>query len=145
MTIRPAISVALAAIVVAGCGDDGSDAAVESAADEGSQPTTVDTEAAPGSGPTASDDVIVPAPSIVSPADDGSVFAMEIGDVVDFVVGDPFAPDPRVIGTSIEVVEVVNIDGSGGRQWELRAIDIGPTAISSDGSPSYSLTFIVSD
>ena len=84
------------------------------------------------------------APSILSPADDGASYAMAIDTVVDLVVPGVSVPDLVVEGTSVEVVDTMNIDDSGQRQWELRAVAGGTTVIRGGGAVPFTLTLTVS-
>ena len=68
---------------------------------------------------------------------------MKIGQSVGLIVPDPNAPSPEVQGRSVEVVEVVNIDASGRREWELRAVASGRTTLRAGGSRPYTITLDV--
>lgn len=48
---------------------------------------------------------------------------------------DPQAADPTVDGDSIELVEVVNVMGSGRRQWEVRAVAPGTSELTVPDDP----------
>jgi hypothetical protein len=80
----------------------------------------------------------------LTPKDDGGVFAMQVGQTLGLIVPDPQAPDPEVEGKSVEVVAVVNIDASGRREWELRAVAPGRTKIQAKGTYPYTITLDVS-
>jgi hypothetical protein len=84
-----------------------------------------------------------PAPRRLTPKDDGGVFTMRVGQTAGLVVPDPNAPDPEVEGGSVEVVAVVNVDGSGRREWELRAVAVGRTTLRAGGTHGYALTLDV--
>ncbi len=84
-----------------------------------------------------------PAPRTLTPANDGGVFTMKIGQTIGLIVPDPDAPDPVVEGRSVDVVTVVNIDASGRREWELRAIASGRTTLRATGSRPYTITLDV--
>src|SRR5688572_26134461 len=64
----------------------------------------------------------VPVPRTLGPANDRGVFTMKVGQTAGLIVPDPSAPDPEVDGRSVQVVEVNNVDASGRREWELRAV-----------------------
>jgi len=102
-----------------------------------------------GSGPTGEPPTTpapgTPVPLTVTPADDGRVFTMRAGQTAELVVADPDAPDPGVEGTSVLVVPVVNVQASGRREWELRAIAPGRTTIRAGGTQSYAITLVVGD
>jgi hypothetical protein len=68
---------------------------------------------------------------------------MIVGQTAELVVRDPRAPDPTVEGASIEIVPVVNVAGSGEREWELRAIAPGRTTLTAHGSHPYVITLDV--
>ena len=85
----------------------------------------------------------VPSPRTLTPANDGGVFTMKVGQSVALMVPDPNAPDPEVKGRSVEVVEVRNIDASGRREWELRGVSAGRTTLRAAGSRPYTITLDV--
>jgi len=85
----------------------------------------------------------VPAPRTLSPANDKGVFTMKVGQTAGLVVSDPSAPDPEVEGQSVQVVEVNNVDASGRREWELRAVSPGRTTLRAAGSRPYTITLEV--
>jgi hypothetical protein len=85
----------------------------------------------------------VPVPRSLSPANDKGVFTMKVGQTADLVVPDPSAPDPEVEGRSVQVVDVHNVDASGRREWELRAISPGRTTLRAAGKHPYTITFEV--
>jgi hypothetical protein len=68
---------------------------------------------------------------------------MMVGQTAGLVVPDPLAPDPSVEGDAVEVVDVVNVDASGQREWELRAIRPGRTVLKGTGSTPYVITLEV--
>jgi hypothetical protein len=68
---------------------------------------------------------------------------MAVGQTAGLVVPDALAPDPEVEGDAVEVVDVVNVDASGQREWELRAVRPGRTVIRGAGSTPYVLTLEV--
>ncbi len=85
----------------------------------------------------------VPVPRRLSPANDKGVFTMKVGQTADLVVSDPSAPDPEVDGRSVQVVEVNNVDASGRREWELRAVSPGRTSLRAGGNRPYTITLDV--
>ena len=87
----------------------------------------------------------VPAPRRLTPKNDGGVFTIAMGRSVGLIVPDPHAPNPEVEGQSIRVVEVNNIDASGQREWELRAIKPGRTVLRAKGAHPYTITLEVRD
>jgi hypothetical protein len=92
---------------------------------------------------TSSQSEASPVPRTLSPANDGGVYTMKIGQTAGLIVPDPNAPDPQVQGTSVEVVEVNNVGASGRREWELRALASGRTTLRAGGSRPYTITLEV--
>ncbi len=84
-----------------------------------------------------------PVPRTLTPANTGGVFTMKVGQTAGLIVPDPNAPDPDVQGRSVEVVDVVNVDASGRREWELRAVASGRTTLRAGGSRPYTITLDV--
>lgn len=82
------------------------------------------------------------APRRVTPDDSGTTFSLRLGATSAFVLRDPSAPDPEVDGSSVLVIPVLNIQDSGVREWELRAVAPGTTTIRGAGA-SYEITFLV--
>ena len=70
---------------------------------------------------------------------------MRVGDTAELVVADPDAPDPIVDGVSVLVIPVVNVQASGRREWELRAVAPGRTMMRAGGSQPYAITLDVAD
>ena len=91
----------------------------------------------------ASQSESTPAPRTLTPANSGGVFTMKVGQTAGLIVPDPNAPDPDVQGRSVEVVDVVNVDASGRREWELRAVASGRTTLRARGSRPYTITLDV--
>ena len=85
----------------------------------------------------------VPVPRRLSPANDRGVFTMKVGQTAGLVVSDPDAPDPEVDGQSVSVVEMHNVDASGRREWEIRAIKPGRTTLRAAGKRPYTITLDV--
>lgn len=85
----------------------------------------------------------VPVPRRLSPANDKGVFTMKVGQTAGLQVSDPNAPDPDVEGRSVQVAEVNNVDASGRREWELRAVSPGRTTLRAGGSHPYTITLDV--
>ena len=85
----------------------------------------------------------VPVPRRLSPANDKGVFTMKVGQTAGLVVSDPSAPDPDVDGRSVQVAEVNNVDASGRREWELRAVSPGRTTLRAEGTRPYTITLDV--
>jgi len=85
----------------------------------------------------------VPVPRRLSPANDQGVFTMKVGQTAGLLVSDPSAPDPHVEGRSVQVVEVNNVDASGRREWELRAVSPGRTILRAAGTHPYTITLDV--
>jgi hypothetical protein len=129
----PAFALLLAAIL-AGCAGSGSETPTGAPAE---QPT------GGANAPSGSSAPARPIPEVLTPDDDGGVYAMEVGGSSSLVVDDPSAPDPVVEGTSVEVIGFDNIDASGRREWELTARQPGRTVIRGGGSSSYTITIDV--
>lgn len=87
----------------------------------------------------------MPIRETITPADDGQTFFMRVGQVAGLVVADPDAPDPMVDGRSVLVIPVVNIQASGRREWELRAVARGITTITAGGTRPYVIVVDVTD
>ena len=120
------VRVALLAGYMGGCAAAGSGAASE-----------------PTSNPAPSQSEASPVPRTLTPANDGGTYTMKIGQTVGLIVPDPGAPDPDVEGRSVDVVTVANIDASGRREWELRAVASGRTTLRAKGSRPYTITLDV--
>jgi len=78
----------------------------------------------------------------VTPEDDGGTFTMTVGASSELVISDPDAPDPVITGAAIDLIPIVNVTDSGGREWELRAVAPGSTTIRGS-SPEFELTITV--
>lgn len=83
-----------------------------------------------------------PIPPTVTPEDDGGTFTMTVGASSELVISDPDAPDPVITGAAIDLIPIVNVTDSGGREWELRAVAPGSTTIRGS-SPEFELTITV--
>jgi hypothetical protein len=59
------------------------------------------------------------------------------------VVPDPMAPEPRVEGRSVMVVEVLNIQPTGKREWELQPVEPGRTVLHGARPYPYTITLDV--
>lgn len=81
------------------------------------------------------------APRRVTPDDSGSTFALALGATTTLVLRDPAAPEPEAEGSSMLVIPIVNVQGSGVREWELRAVARGTTVVR--GGDAYVITFVV--
>jgi hypothetical protein len=84
-----------------------------------------------------------PLPTQLSPADDGRVFSMRVGETTNLVVLDPLATEPRIDGDSIELIAIVNVAPSGQREWEVQAVAVGRTTMIGGGSLPYVITIDV--
>ena len=58
------------------------------------------------------------------------------------VVREPGADEPEVDGASVILIPVVNVTGSGVREWEVRAVEPGTSVITST-TPAYTITLTV--
>lgn len=128
--IRRQLPALVYACLLAGCG--GGFAAAGGGPAPEPTPTPVPSQSEPS-----------PVPRTLTPANDGGVYTMKVGQSAGLIVPDPTAPDPEVQGRSVEVVEVVNIDASGRREWELRAVASGRTTLRAGGSRPYTITLDV--
>lgn len=84
---------------------------------------------------------LVDAPRRVTPDDSGSTFRLRTGATSTLVLRDPEAPEPRAEGASVLVIRMVNVQNSGVREWELRAVAPGTTVVR--GGDAYVITFVV--
>lgn len=91
-------------------------------------------------GPSTESPAAIAIPRTIGPADDGRAFTMKVGQTAELVVPDPHAADPSVEGDSVEVIAVLNLTGSGQREWELRAVAPGRTTLAGSGSHKYVIT-----
>jgi hypothetical protein len=124
----------LLAVILAGCSGSGSETPTGAPV---AQPT------GDANTPSGSSAPARPIPPVITPDDDGGVYAMEVGASSRLVVDDPSSPDPVVDGTSVEVIGFDNIDASGRREWELTARQPGRTVIRGSGSSPYAITIDV--
>jgi predicted secreted protein len=105
---------------------------------------TVAPAAAPTAAPTAAPKP-GPAspPRTLTPADDGAVVQLRVGQTVELVVPGPAAAEPRVEGEAVALVEVRGVRGGGGREWEVRAVRAGTAYVRGAGPDPWTLTFHV--
>jgi hypothetical protein len=66
-----------------------------------------------------------------------------VGSTVEFVVPDPASPAPRVDGTAVELVELIDVTGSGRREFEVRAITLGTAIVAARPPAHWSISFHV--
>ncbi|WP_159899723.1 hypothetical protein [Ornithinibacter aureus] len=83
-----------------------------------------------------------PAPRRLTPEADDSHYSMAMGSTTALVVREPGADEPEVDGASVILIPVVNVTGSGVREWEVRAVDPGTSVITST-TPAYTITLTV--
>ena len=81
------------------------------------------------------------APRRVTPDDSGSTFTLRLGATATLVLRDPSAPEPEAEGSSVLVIPIVNVQDSGVREWELRAVAPGTTVVR--GGSAYEITLVV--
>jgi hypothetical protein len=93
--------------------------------------------------PTMTDSADKPVPRTVTPGDDGTTYRMRLEQSSKLVVPDPMAPEPRVEGRSVMVVEVLNIQPTGKREWELQAVEPGRTVLYGARPYPYTITLDV--
>lgn len=150
-------SLALALALVAGCGGEGSDGETSTspAATASSTPgDSTTTPAPPSSSPPAPPSptteptatakpppptVPDPVPRTLTPADDGRTYAMAVGQTSTLVLSDPDAPGPELVGRSVLLIQVVNVDASSRREWEVRAVETGTSTIRGGGSDPWEI------
>jgi len=75
--------------------------------------------------------------------DDGRRVTLRRGQVIELIVRDADAPDPRVEGDAIELIAISNVTASGSRQWEIRARAVGVARINVASKYPFSLTIEV--
>ena len=94
----------------------------------------------------SSESPLVPAPRFIGPADDGSAYAMTVGQTTTLRLAEPDATEPEVEGAAVLLIAVVNVTGSGAREWEVRAVEPGSAAIhGSAAEGTWTIEFIVSE
>lgn len=77
-------------------------------------------------------------------ADDGVHAHLAPDATTALLQSDPRAADPTVDGDSIELVEVVNVTGSGRREWEVRAVAPGTSVLTVPDDPeAFTITLTV--
>ena len=114
-------------VILAGCGS-----ASDTGATASGMPST-----SPPAQPSPS-----PAPRRLTPEADGSHYSMATGSTTALVVREPGADEPEVDGASVILIPVVNVTGSGVREWEVRAVEPGTSVITST-TPAYTITLTV--
>jgi predicted secreted protein len=77
------------------------------------------------------------APRTITPADDGRTYTMAVGQTTTLALTDSNAPEPVLDGTSVLLIEIVNITAGAGRQWEVRAVEKGTSSITDGGSADW--------
>lgn len=77
------------------------------------------------------------APRTITPADDGRTYTMVVGQTTTLALTDSNAPQPVLDGTSVLLIEIVNITAGTGRQWEVRAVKNGTSSIRDGGSADW--------
>ena len=94
----------------------------------------------------SSESPLVPAPRFIGPADDGLAYAMTVGQTTTLRLAEPDATEPEVEGAAVLLIAVVNVTGSGAREWEVRAVEPGRSSIDGAvGDDPWKITLIVSD
>jgi predicted secreted protein len=146
--------VAVLLVTAAGCGDGAGeqpqrDPTPVVASPGATAAATAAPTAAPAPAPTAGATVAPtrgPAtpPRTLTPADDGAVVQLRVGQTVELVVPGPAAAEPRVEGEAVALVEVRGVRGGGGREWEVRAVRAGTAYVRGADSGGWTLTFSVS-
>jgi predicted secreted protein len=129
-------------VTAAGCADGAGEQAQRDPTPVATSPgasaaATAAATAAPTRGPASS-------PRTLTPADDGAVVPLRVGQTVELVVPGPAAPEPRVEGEAVALVEVRGVRGGGGREWEVRAVRAGTAYVRGVGPDPWTLTFHVS-
>lgn len=73
--------------------------------------------------------------------DDGATIRLNVGETAILIQDDPGSPDPVVKGDALELVEMLNIDATDDRQWEIRAVKAGSATIEAvDGEAVFTIT-----
>lgn len=94
----------------------------------GGEPSPSPDETAPET-PPATTGSPTPMPRYVRPRDDGAVFTLPVGGTSTLRIlresGEPVAT-----GTAVILFPVVNVTGSGARDWEIRAVEPGTSTVS---------------
>ena len=126
---------ALALATVAGCGGGESPPRSDPTSPE-SATTTATTMPGDASPPSA--------PRTITPADDGQTYTMRVGQTTTLALTDPSSAEPVLDGTSVLLIEIVNITSGTGRQWEVRAVEKGTTSIRDGDSEDWVIRFDVS-
>ena len=87
-----------------------------------------------------------PAPRFIGPSDGGRTYAMTVGQTTTLRISDPDADAPEVEGTAVLLIAVANVTGSGAREWEVRAVEPGTSAIVGAGQDaSWEITLVVEE
>lgn len=156
-TPRAGLVVAGLALAATGCGQSGeppsspAPTAITAPPTGEAGPTSPASPPSPGTAapgdtqtPTPDEEVGTDAGRTLTAADDGAVVVLRVGEEASLVQQDPQSPDPVVTGDAVEVVEVVNIQASGQRQWALRAVTPGTTELEvTDGDTTFHLAIEV--
>jgi hypothetical protein len=125
-------------VTAAGCADGAGEQAQR-------DPTPVVASPGASAAPTAAP---TPGPAsperTFTPADDGAVVPLRVGQTVELVVPGPAAAEPRVEGEAVALAEVRGVRGGGGREWEVRAVRAGTSYVRGVGPDPWTLTFHVS-
>ena len=69
---------------------------------------------------------------------------MRVGQTTTLALTDPSSAEPVLDGTSVLLIEIVNITSGTGRQWEVRAVEKGTTSIRDGDSEDWVIRFDVS-
>jgi hypothetical protein len=64
---------------------------------------------------------------------------MSVGQTSTLVLTDAAAAEPELVGTSVLLIQVVNIDASSRREWEVRAVEPGTSTIRGGGSAPWEI------
>jgi hypothetical protein len=107
-----------------------------------SETATGTTSSASGTASATPTTALPPAPRRLTPEADGSHYSMTLGSTTAVVVRGQDVDEPQVDGTSVILVPVLNVTDSGVREWEVRAVEVGTSRVTS-GTPAYTITLTV--
>ena len=96
---------------------------------------------------SSSESPLAPAPRFIGPADDGRTYAlMTVGQTTTLRLAEPDATEPEVEGAAVLLIAVVNVTGSGAREWEVRPAEPGRSSIDGAvGDDSWKIALVVAD
>ncbi|SIM87033.1 hypothetical protein [Micromonospora cremea] len=76
---------------------------------------------------------------MLTEADDGALVTLAVGQTAALrVTGPEGAPEPEVSSDAVLLIRLLNVTGSGAREWEIRAVRPGESRLSvprAEGAP----------